>query len=315
MIVKEVRSGEGRYALEASVVITQDGVSVTMCSEDYSHVGAVALATPRPSQREPRRTSATVSVLTVLSREDDIIARDAAKSIASSVNRPTSVTVGIHVEHATAADIKELARSAQELTAKVVGCVREVRASWAVGGRVVASNRDGVSITGIDRDEAHRGEGILHRGFSIILYTVDGHAMLCRRSRNKRLWPGWLGDTCSGHVLPGESLEAAAERRLIDVIGSRCSLVEAGNFVYREGYLDDLCEHEYCTALVGFVPADYEINKAEVEEVVFADADAIRGYLGGNPEELCPWVRRGMADRDVHVETRALLRTNDVPKA
>lgn len=63
-------------------------------------MGAVALAMPRPSLRDPRKTSATASVLTVVGHKDDELARPAALLLASRCGVPAVVVAGVHIEGA-----------------------------------------------------------------------------------------------------------------------------------------------------------------------------------------------------------------------
>lgn len=104
----EMSSGEGRFKVEALVVATPHGSSLTICTPEHALVGATALAQPRASLRDPSATSATVSVLSAVSREDDIPARRIAKRIASETHAPCSVTCGLYVEQASYEDIEAI---------------------------------------------------------------------------------------------------------------------------------------------------------------------------------------------------------------
>ena len=47
-------------------------------------------------------------------------------------------------------------------------------------------------VTGFaSKEEAHRGNGITHRAFSIFLFDANDNLLLHERSQEKPLWPGF----------------------------------------------------------------------------------------------------------------------------
>ena len=66
-----VSTGEGRLDLEAQACWVGPGPGVVVVTGgEVPHVGAVAMAAPRPSLADPARTSATASVFTYLSHKE-----------------------------------------------------------------------------------------------------------------------------------------------------------------------------------------------------------------------------------------------------
>ena len=57
---------EGRFKLEALVKPLGPDLLVAVWRGTHPHIGAVALAVPRPSLKDKKKTSATSSVLTLL---------------------------------------------------------------------------------------------------------------------------------------------------------------------------------------------------------------------------------------------------------
>jgi gallate decarboxylase subunit D len=72
------------------------------------HIGAVAIAIPRPSLADPKQRSASVSVYTVTGHKDDEIAVPLAKNLSASLGKTVVVVVGIHFEQADEKLIKEI---------------------------------------------------------------------------------------------------------------------------------------------------------------------------------------------------------------
>lgn len=101
-------AGSGQYTVEAVVIMCGIDIAVTIAGGGAYHIGASALATPRPSLTGGDKISASASVICALGHKEDLLARQAALDLASEFNCRVNVTVGLHIDHATAADIGEL---------------------------------------------------------------------------------------------------------------------------------------------------------------------------------------------------------------
>lgn len=108
MKLAEYRLDDGKYGMQATVTICGEDVSVQICGGELHHIGAVALAVPRPSLADADKTSASVSVLCVTGHKDDEFARMAADIFASRTGRLAVVSVGIHIDGAVREDILRL---------------------------------------------------------------------------------------------------------------------------------------------------------------------------------------------------------------
>lgn len=86
----------GVYDLEAEAVILGEDILVYIWGGDAPHIGAVALAQPRPSLADASRVSATASVLTRLGHKEDQAVRHAAIFLSSALNRNVLVSAGMH---------------------------------------------------------------------------------------------------------------------------------------------------------------------------------------------------------------------------
>lgn len=98
--------GEGRHRLDYTAVLTEGGITVTLTGGDRHHVGAVAVATPRPSHRDPAKLSASTSVITILGHQEDELAKPLAHTLAAGSGLPAVASVGIHWDDATRDDIE-----------------------------------------------------------------------------------------------------------------------------------------------------------------------------------------------------------------
>lgn len=100
--------GEGRHQVEIALTITGAGVIAEILGGDKPHVGAVALARPRPSLKGAEDVSADVAVVPLPGHKDDELAKPAADLLARHFNQPAAVVVGLHIERADEEDIKML---------------------------------------------------------------------------------------------------------------------------------------------------------------------------------------------------------------
>ena len=101
-------AGEGRFEIEARARRCGDDWCVAVCGGELPHVGAVSLG-----QYEPERESATVSTITVHNHRDDAVTSRFAKAIATARKCTVTVTAGIHVDDAGAAELALLEKNCE----------------------------------------------------------------------------------------------------------------------------------------------------------------------------------------------------------
>ncbi|MDA8216138.1 MAG: hypothetical protein M0Z94_00820 [Dehalococcoidales bacterium] len=113
-------SGEGRLRVEARALVVGGDLVVSIWGGTGPHVGAAALAVPYPSRERPGATSATSSVLTLLGHKDDQVAKAAAERLAAAHGRTVVVTAGLHVDRASADDIRALIAAADRCVEQLI---------------------------------------------------------------------------------------------------------------------------------------------------------------------------------------------------
>ena len=117
-------AGEGRLQVKMLVTITSDGLVAQVFGGNKTHIGAVALSTPRPGLADPGRTSCSTIVVPLLGHKDDEIAKPVAEVIAKAWGSPVLAVVGIHVENASERDIDILKNNCKEAAAKLTNDLR-----------------------------------------------------------------------------------------------------------------------------------------------------------------------------------------------
>src|SRR5262249_11794136 len=130
-------------------------------------------------------------------------------------------------------------------------------------------------------EAAHRPPGMLHRGFSVMLFDGKGRVLLQQRATTKVRFPGKWGPTCCGHPPPGEGVEAAAVRRLREELGlSDVRLRAVGHTQYRLMDEPSGCvEMEYDHVLVGRCDVQPKPDPDEVTTVRWFEVDELSKNL------------------------------------
>jgi len=121
--------GEFPFRVEIAAVLVGPDISVTIGGGDAYHIGATALAVPRPSLADPAAPSASASVICVTAHKEDELARAAALELATEFGCRVSVSAGIHVDNATAEDISQLLRNYGAALAEVKRWLAEERSA------------------------------------------------------------------------------------------------------------------------------------------------------------------------------------------
>ncbi|MGQ9512023.1 prenylated flavin chaperone LpdD [Thermodesulfitimonas sp.] len=109
-----ITAGTGRYRIEVLATLTAEGLIVQILGGEKPHVGAVALALPRPSLGEPGKLRASTTVVPLYGHRDDEIARPAAEKLAVTCAQPVVVVAGVHIEAATREEIDLLVANVSE---------------------------------------------------------------------------------------------------------------------------------------------------------------------------------------------------------
>ena len=145
------------------------------------------------------------------------------------------------------------------------------------------------------RSLAHRGSGHRHRAFTVLVFDQAGRLAMGRRAASKTLWPGAFDATVASHPLPGESIDAAARRRLCQELGwisapHAAKLQPLGRFDYqiRDGARG--AEAELCFALLAQLPADAQLfpEPAEIDHLDWRPPAELLADPSLWPT-ICPW--------------------------
>ncbi len=138
---------------------------------------------------------------------------------------------------------------------------------------------------------AHLGDGLLHRAFSIFLFTDDDQVLLQQRSGDKPLWPLFWSNSCCSHPRRGEDLEQATHRRLREELAIDAELHFLYKFQYQADFGAQGAEHELCSVYVGKVeaPVAVDVNPSEIADWRWIPCAETDRLVVEEPDFVTPW--------------------------
>jgi hypothetical protein len=98
---------------------------VAIWGGEKPHIGAVAMAQPRPSLKDPEVTSSTASVFSYVGHKEDELAKATAEILAATLETNVIVTAGIHWDNLPEEGIQRVIKNSEILVeiilTKIVG--------------------------------------------------------------------------------------------------------------------------------------------------------------------------------------------------
>ena len=128
----------------------------------------------------------------------------------------------------------------------------------------------------------------LHRAFSIFIYH-EGKLLIQQRAHDKYHAGGMWANTCCSHPRPGEDLNAATERRLLEEVGITAQLEEIFSFIYFYKFDNGLYEYEYDHVFIGSYNGEFSPNPEEINTLEWIKAEDLLEDLLVSPEKYAPW--------------------------
>lgn len=113
-----------RLNLEARWLWAGADLLVLVTGGQRPHLGAVAMAAPRPSLAAPGATSATASVFCYPGHKEDELARTLALRLASALNVKVTVAAGAHWDDLSGEDIAQVGANALALGELLLDALR-----------------------------------------------------------------------------------------------------------------------------------------------------------------------------------------------
>ena len=156
--------------------------------------------------------------------------------------------------------------------------------------QVILVDVDDCEIGVMEKMEAHK-QAVLHRAFSVFLFNPQGKMLLQQRALTKYHSAGLWTNTCCSHPRPGETLDDAVTRRLIEEMGITAKVSKAFDFIYQAELPDHLNEHEFDHVFIGNYDDEVRPNHLEVANFVYQSMEEIAANLQSHPEKYTVWFK------------------------
>ena len=156
--------------------------------------------------------------------------------------------------------------------------------------QVILVDVDDCEIGLMEKMEAHK-QAVLHRAFSVFLFNTQGKMLLQQRALTKYHSAGLWTNTCCSHPRPGETLENAVARRLMEEMGITTKVSKAFDFIYQAELPDNLKEYEFDHVFIGNYDDEVRPNHLEVANFVYQSIEEVEVNLQSYPEKYTVWFK------------------------
>ncbi len=133
--------------------------------------------------------------------------------------------------------------------------------------------------------------GLLHRAFSVFIFTSKGELLLQQRADEKYHSGGLWTNTCCSHPRFGEENTWAIERRLQEEMGMKCNTEFAFSFTYKTKFENGLTEHEYDHVYFGVTDDLPFPEKSEVQNWKYISLENLEQDILIHPEKYTEWMK------------------------
>lgn len=111
---------KGKLQIFAQVEVVGEDLVVIISGGTKPHIGAIGVAQPRSSLKDPEMISATSSVFTFLGHKEDVVAKEMSEELARELNRKVVVVAGMHWEDLEDERIEEVMGICQRLKERIL---------------------------------------------------------------------------------------------------------------------------------------------------------------------------------------------------
>jgi geranylgeranyl diphosphate synthase type I len=203
-------------------------------------------------------------------------------------------------------DVPHVELTSEELT--TLQASNEAQAALMAEAVIQVTEQDEV-VGPVSKLEAHRGPGVFHRAFSVLLFNSKGEMLLQRRSMDKVTFPGVWANACCSHPLHADEeleesnamgVKRAAVRKLEQELGidpttiSESDLTFMTKMRYASRMNAEWIEREIDHILVMSSDVVLRPNPNEVAEVKWVSHEDLEAMLiEERPAEsaVAPWFR------------------------
>jgi gallate decarboxylase subunit D len=113
------QSEKSGYKVEALCKKMGDDILLSIWG-GVAHIGAVAMAQPRASLKDPAKRSATASVFSYVGHKEDQLVKAVSERMASELDAKVVVAAGLHWDHITPSGIEQIICNVNDLVTEII---------------------------------------------------------------------------------------------------------------------------------------------------------------------------------------------------
>ena len=111
---------KGKFTIEGQVHQIGPDILVSLWGGTRPHIGAVGIAVPRHSLKDPKQWSATSSNFTFLGHKEDTLVKKISERLATQLRKNVVVTAGLHWNSITPQEIKIIENLTEKLSDRIL---------------------------------------------------------------------------------------------------------------------------------------------------------------------------------------------------
>ncbi len=115
-----VEISRGRLKIRGSVQEVGRDILVSIWGGTRPHIGAVGIAVPRHSLKDPGKWSATSSTYTFLGHKEDTLVKVISERLATRLKKNVVVTAGLHWNRMAPGEIKTIENLTEGLSGRIL---------------------------------------------------------------------------------------------------------------------------------------------------------------------------------------------------
>ena len=164
-------------------------------------------------------------------------------------------------------------------------------------------------ISSSSKINCHKGKGIRHRAFSVLIFDSKNRLLMQQRAEEKITFPGIWANSCCSHPLDiefenGEAKQGvihASKRKMFQELGIPMEVSETweynhiGRFEYSCRWDEEWIEHEIDHVLIVRADVELSINKNEIKDTKWLNHGQIIEMINGENEWadkiVAPWFK------------------------
>ncbi len=155
---------------------------------------------------------------------------------------------------------------------------------------VILVDEHDTEIGVMEKMAAHE-QALLHRAFSVFIFSKNGFMLLQQRALSKYHSGGLWTNACCSHPYPNELVMDAAHRRLKEEMGFDTEIKHAFSFTYKANFDNGLTEHEFDHVFVGVYDGQIIPNPTEVSNFVYKSISEIESDIISFPDRYTAWFK------------------------